>query len=329
MKKVSAILLCLIFLCGCSISEHRADFFAMNTIMQITAYGDAPTDEAKAMIMSLEKQLSVTDSDSDISRINTAGGKAVSVGADTAELIKGALKLCERTNGALDITIYPVLREWGFTTDEYRIPAKERLAELSEYVDYRAVKITENGVSVPEGFMLDLGAVAKGYASDKTLTLLKENGVKSALINLGGNVYALGKKPDGSAWKIGIADPLEPNTICGKISITDKAAVTSGSYERYFIGEDGVKYCHIIDPANLRPADSGLASVTIVAESGLLCDALSTAMFVMGKQAALEHWRTYRDFEMVLIETDGKITVTDGLEGVFEPVGERDYEIAR
>lgn len=329
MKKVSAILLCLIFFCGCSISEHRADFFAMNTIMQITAYGDAPTDEAKAMIVSLEKQLSVTDSDSDISRINTAGGKAVSVGADTAELIKGALKLCERTNGALDITIYPVLREWGFTTDEYRIPAEGRLAELSDYVDFRAVEITENGVSVPEGFMLDLGAVTKGYASDKTLALLKENGVKSALINLGGNVYALGKKPDGSVWKIGIADPLEPNTICGRISLTNKSAVTSGSYERYFIGEDGVKYCHIIDPANRRPADNGLAAVTIVAESGLLCDALSTAMFVMGKQAALEHWRTYRDFEMVLIETDGKITVTDGLEGVFEPVGERDYEVAR
>ncbi|MGN0650245.1 MAG: FAD:protein FMN transferase [Oscillospiraceae bacterium] len=329
MKRIAALFLCLLVFCGCSARETRTDFFAMNTFMQITAYGDAPADEAKAMIISLEKALSVTYADSDISRINSSNGEAVAVSAETAELIQAAIKLCERTDGALDITIYPVVREWGFTTDNYRIPDQETLSELSEYVDYRKVKTDGGSVSLPEGFMLDLGAVAKGCAADKTLALFKQNGVKSALINLGGNVYALGSKPDGSAWKIGIADPLKPEEICGRISVCDKAAVTSGDYERFFIGEDGKKYCHIIDPSDCRPADNGLCSVTIIADSGLLCDALSTAMFVMGKQAALEHWRTYRDFEMVLIEADGSITVTEGLEGVFEPVGERSYEVAR
>lgn len=329
MKKTAALLLCLLTLCGCSAKENRVDFFAMDTFMQITAYGDAPLDEAKSLIFSLEKELSVTNSDSDTARINSSGGAPVSVCENTAELVRESLELCERTNGALDITIYPVLREWGFTTNEYRIPDESRLAELSRYVDYRKVSVSGDSVSVPEGFMLDMGAVAKGFASDKTLALLKESGVKSALIYLGGNVYALGRKPDGSAWKVGIADPFEPNSICGRISVADKAAVTSGSYERYFTGEDGVNYCHIIDPDSCRPANSGLCSVTIVSDSGLLSDALSTAMFVAGKQAALEHWRTCRDFEMVLIESDGKITVTSGLEGNFEPTGGHEYEVAR
>ena len=329
MKKIGALLLCLLILCGCSASERITDFYAMNTIMRITTYGEAPTESAKALIQALDKQLSVTDSGSDIAKINAAGGKAVSVSGHTEALIRSALELCERTGGKLDITIYPVVREWGFTTDEYQIPDSDRLAELSQYVDYRRVSVSGGSVTVPEGFMLDMGAVAKGFASDKTLALLKENGVSSALIFLGGNVYALGKKPDGSAWKIGIADPFEPGEICAKLSVTDKAAVTSGDYERYFVGEDGVKYCHIINPETCRPADNGLCSVTIVADSGLLCDALSTALFAAGKQAALEHWRNYRDFEMVLIESDGKITVTAGLEDTFEPLGGRNYEIVQ
>ena len=327
-KRIFCVLCCLIFLCGCSAKQTRADFFAMNTIMQITAYG-APTDKARELVQSLDKQLSVTDPDSDISRINSSAGSSVSISESTSELIQTSLEMCARTNGALDITIYPVVREWGFTTDSFRIPDSGRLAALADYVDYRRVTVGGGSACVPEGFMLDLGATAKGFASDKVLALFRESEVSSALINLGGNIYALGSKPDGSPWEIGVADPLDPQNICGKLALTDKAAVTSGNYERYFIGDDGVTYCHIIDPADCRPADNGLAAVTIVADSGVMSDALSTAMFVMGKNSAIEHWRSYRDFEMLLIESDGSITITEGLEGIFTPIGGRKYEIAR
>ena len=175
---------------------------------------------------------------------------------------------------------------------------------------------TAGTASLPDGVEVDLGSVAKGYAGDVLTGLLKANGVKSALLDLGGNIQTVGTKPDGSSWRIGVRDPEDENGYIGVVSVSDKAVVTSGGYERYF-EQDGVRYWHILDPETGAPARSGLASVTVVGDSGLLCDALSTALFVMGLDRALEHWRTYRDFEAVFVCEDGSVTVTAGLEDSF------------
>ncbi len=175
-------------------------------------------------------------------------------------------------------------------------------------------------------YMLDLGSVAKGYTGDKVISLFKESGITSAIISLGGNVHALGSKPDGSPWKVALIDPNSPQTFIGNIEISDKAVITSGCYERYFVGEDGKQYCHIINPFDGYPADNGIASVTVIGSAGILCDALSTALFVMGKEAAIEHWREHNDFEMIIIEENGEITVTEGIKSSFSLSDPRDKD---
>ena len=321
MKVRTAILCMTIFavaLTGCSIKkekpEYKRDVFAMDTYMVLKVYdenGEAILESAEAEIKHLEMLFSVTDEKSDISRINGSGSAQVS--EDTVKLVSEALVYCEKTDGALDITVYPLLREWGFTTGKYQIPEDKDITALLEGVDYNNVTVEDGTVSIKNGGAMDLGAVAKGYTSDRLCNFLREQGVSSALINLGGNVQAVGTKPDGSPWKVGIEDPEDNSRIVCSLKIEDKAVVTSGNYERYFIGEDGRRYCHIIDPKTGRPADNGLVSVTIVGESGTACDALSTALFVMGKERAAEFLEKHTEIEAVLIDDDLRLYITDGI----------------
>ena len=319
MRRLFALCMALVLLSGCTGPSAQAaerTFFAMDTVMSVRIYGDgALLDAAEDRVRELEALWSVTDPGSEIYALNRDGSAALS--GDTAGLLAGALELCGRTGGALDITVYPVVRLWGFTTGEYNLPEAEAVEELLTRVDYARVALDETAwaASLPDGMELDLGSVAKGYAGDALSALLKSRGVESALLDLGGNIQAVGAKPDGTPWRIGVRDP-EGDGILGVVEVIDRAVVTSGGYERYF-EQDGVRYWHIIDPATGAPARSGLASVTVIGESGLVCDALSTALFVMGLDRALEHWREYRDFEAVFIAEDGSVTVTAGLEDSF------------
>ena len=272
-------------------------------------------DQAEARVRELEGLWSVTDGASEISTLNHDGSAELS--PETADLLRTALGMCERTGGALDISTYPILRAWGFTTGEYAVPEEEEIAALLPMVDYTQVMQDGTCASLPEGMEIDLGSVAKGCAGWRLAHLLKENGVTSALLDLGGNIQTVGAKPDGSPWRVAIRNPAGEGNV-GVVEVVDQAVVTSGGYERYF-EEDGVRYWHIIDPKTGAPARSGLASVTVVGESGLLCDGLSTALFVMGREGALEHWRQHRDFEAVLVSEDGSVTITAGLEGRFTP----------
>lgn len=309
----------LLALTGCAPRAQTASVFAMDTVMELTAYGDrACVDEAVSLIRALEARLSVTAEDSDIARLNRSGGGEAA--ADTMALLKRALELCKLTGGALDVTVYPLVRAWGFTTGEYRVPEDALLAELITKVDYAAVQLDGRTVRLPEGALLDLGAVAKGWAADRITELWRGAGVKSGLINLGGNVQVLGGKPDGSAWRVGIRDPFSED-ILGAVSVRDAAVVTSGGYQRYF-EQDGVRYCHIIDPETGRPADSGLASVTVIGAEGVLCDGLSTALYVMGREEAVRLWRENEGFDLVLVTEDGEAIITEGIEGSFTPMGD-------
>lgn len=315
---------------SCESSDR--DLFAMDTFMTMKAYGEnreKALSAASALILSLEEKLSVTSKDSEIWKINHAGGGITEISQETADIISFALDTAEKTGGALEPTIYPVLREWGFTTGDYKIPSAEMLAELLKKTGYKKVNLTGNMISIPIEMNIDLGAAAKGYTGDAVTQIFRDNGVTSAVISLGGNVQTLGSKPDGSDWKVSVRDPFDENSQMCVLSVSGKAIVTSGDYERFFIGEDGNKYCHIIDPSDGYPADSGLVSVTVIGESGIQCDCLSTALFVMGKDRAYEYWKEKGDFEMILVGTDGVMYVTAGIDQKLEVVNDMEKSVLK
>ncbi|MBQ5339034.1 MAG: FAD:protein FMN transferase [Oscillospiraceae bacterium] len=293
-----------------------ADIFAMDTYMNIKAYGrdaEAAVAEAEARIYKLEQTFSVTDETSDIRKINHAEGQPVTVSADTVSVLQTAQNMHHESGGAFCISLYPVLCAWGFTVGEYRIPSDSEITNLLQNVDDTQITVDAQTVRCPDAMQIDLGAVAKGYTGDAVMEIMQQHQIASAIINLGGNVQTCGSKPDGSAWTVGITDPFAPDSLLGTVRVTDKAVITSGNYERYFTGDDGQKYWHILDPADGFPADRGLVSVTVIGSSGAECDALSTALFVEGTEQAIQHWRRRSDFEMILVTADSELLLTEGI----------------
>ena len=330
--RVVAMLLLFVLLCGCGNGNTPAGdssvsrtVFAMDTVMELHPEGEHSKDacdRAERLILQLESELSVTDSGSDVYAVNHADGAPVTVSDDTLELLRAALDACAMTDGALDVSIYPVLCAWGFTTETYQVPDENTVADLLEHVDYTRVGLNEENdtVTLPKGMEIDLGSVAKGYTADRVIDVFRDCGVNSGMISLGGNVQVLGTKPDGSAWRIGVQDP-EGEGFVGVISAVNQAVVTSGGYERFF-EQDGVTYWHILDPATGSPARSGVVSSTVVGKSGVLCDALSTALFVMGPDRAAAFWKTHTGFDYLLVLDDGSLVLSEGLESVFEAAGD-------
>lgn len=316
----------LLFLCsGCAQSKPaQRQIFAMDTVMFFTAHGNHAENaltQAQDYILQLEQALSVTRPESDIAQINQNSGSWVKVGEETFSLLLAAKDLCLSTGGALDITAYPAVKAWGFTTGEYRVPDPAELAQLAEEIDYSRLELDKAGCSVrlPQGMELDLGALAKGWAGEQLVHRIKAQGIDSATLSLGGNVQTVGCKPDGSPWRVGIQDPhSQQGAYLASVAVEDMAVVTSGGYERYF-EENGVHYCHIIDPETAAPAQGGLASATIVGSSGTLCDAYSTALFLMGPEEAARFWQKHQtEFDYILVLEDGSIHITQGLNDTFQ-----------
>lgn len=306
----------ILLLCGCSESTQKKSFFAMDTYITVSASGKNAADSLDkvcSQLTELEGLFSVTAESSDISRINLSNGKSVEVSPETAELIGISKDIYRISGGKTDITVYPLVKEWGFTTGENKIPDNETIERLLKFTDCSQISVNGNYISVPDSFMLDLGSVAKGYSGKKAAELLKSEGIESAILDLGGNIQTIGSKPDGSPWKVAVADPYSPaETLC-IVSVRDKAVVTSGNYQRYFIGDDGKNYCHIINPETGFPADSGLASATVIGDDGAYCDGLSTALFVMGEEKAAEFIRQNKDYEAILVTEDGRIIISGGI----------------
>ena len=324
---LAALALCVTGLCACAPKSETASFFAMNTLMDITVYGAdiQAAYDAQSIVNSLDRELSATSESSAVYAANT--GEAARFTENGAELLSRAFDLCKETGGALDITVRPVMEAWGFTTDEYRVPGESELAELVKKVDFSAAAESFDGalLTLPEGMKIDLGAVAKGYAADRAVESLRAAGVEHAVLNLGGNVALVGANTKGEPWKVGVKDPFGKSSYVAVLSVADCNVVTSGGYERYF-EENGMTYWHIIDPETGMPARTGLAAVTIVGESGVECDAFSTALFVMGEEKGLEFWRQIGGFEALFIRDDGTIVITEGLQGSFE--SSSDWEVA-
>lgn len=256
---------------------HKVGVFAMGTYMTLTAYGESAQTALKLSedkIKKLEAMWSVRIEESDIYKVNHNGGKGTKISVKTAEALQFALDMAAQTEGALEPTIFPIITAWGFMSHDYRVSSEKDVDSLLKYVGYKKVTLEKNIVTLPAGMQLDFGAVGKGYAGDIISELLKVHGITSALLDIGGNVQMIGRKPDGSRWRVGIQNPFGEGRM-GVLEGEDGAVVTSGNYERYFIGEDGKRYGHIIDPHTGYPAENGLASVSIIAKEGKRCDALS------------------------------------------------------
>lgn len=287
MKRILVCALVLLLpLFGCrSKTAHSAAGIACDTVVTITAYAPQETvDETLRVIADWEAVLSRTVEGSDVWIVNHAGGNPVKVHPETAELLRLAVDIGEASKGAFDVTIAPASALWLFSADEPKVPDRDALQSAVSRVDYHNIVIEGNTVTLKNGAEIDLGGIAKGYIADRVAQYLREQGVTSACINMGGNVVTIGTKPDGTLWSIGVRDPNgTPEQSEEVLKLRDAAVVTSGTYERFFEA-NGVRYHHILDPKTGMPVSNGLDSVTIIGARSDLCDALSTACFVLGEE---------------------------------------------
>ena len=308
----------------------QSSIFAMDTYMTLVAYGDKAQDalaEAGRAINALEQQLSRTRENSDVWCINHGGGQ---VDLTTARLVEQSFRFSDETDGAFDITIAPLVDLWAINSDSPHVPTQAEIDALLPLVGVEHIHVDGDAVTLDKGCAIDLGGIAKGYASDRVAEIFAEHGIKSGTVSLGGNVYVCGKRPDGNPWNVAVQDPKGEGYAC-VLSLSDTFAVTSGGYQRFFTAEDGTVYQHIIDPATGYPVQSDLLSVTVVCSNGTRADAYSTALYVMGEEAAIRFWESRQGgdhaFEAVFITTDGRIVCTPGLTDQFVPQEDASYEV--
>lgn len=320
-------LLLLALLTGCARSERQSaekTVFAMDTVMELKAYGsgaDAALTLAAEEIRRLDAALSRDGADSEIAALNRTGASHLS--PDAANIIAKALEISRLTDGAFDITIAPVMDEWGFFTKDYRVPKNAELSKALKKVGSENVSLENDTVYLKNGAQIDLGGIAKGYLSGGIAEIFKANGVRSGIISLGGNVYAIGEKPNGEQWRVAIQNPNGDGHV-GSLCVSDAAVITSGGYQRFF-ERDSKIYHHIIDPKTGFPAENGLKSVTIICRDSAAADALSTALYVMGTEKAITYLEAHRDIEAVLVASDDSIYITRGITDTWQ--SEYDYKI--
>lgn len=331
MKRLTALLLSSLSLffvfSGCSVLQLESEknvfyndyeFYSMDTVVSMSIGG---TNSGKAYnaalqrTLELENKWSVTIDTSEVFAINNANGESVTVSDDTLGLLNFSLGISKRTGGAFEPTIYPIVKLWGFTTRKFYVPTSEEIENALKFVGYEKVTLNGNEISLPVGMSLDFGAVGKGYALDETLTVLKSYEISSALINFGGNIGLIGDK-NGEPWKIGVKSPNEAADF-GTLYLSDCAIATSGNYQRNFEDKNGNRYGHIMNPLTGTPMESDILSVTVVAKDGKVCDALATAIYVMGMDKAFELYRNSTDFELLILDTNNSIYLTEGLSSVF------------
>ena len=292
--------------------------FYFDTVVTIVLYGapEGLMDEIWADCAYYENLLSKTIEGSDVDRINHAEGKTITVHPETYEILRRAREVSDASGHAFSVTVAPLTELWDFTGGTERMPTEEELRTSLPLVNDDLMVLGEgNTVTLPAGMKIDLGGIAKGYIADQIAEHIRSR-VLGGTLNFGGNVYAVGIKPDASLFRIGIRDPLgaEGESIA-VISLSDLSIVTSGIYERFF-DKDGIRYHHILNPETGFPSDSDLASATIVSDSSMTADAVATACIVMGKDLALKYLQE-NGMNGILITRDGKIFTTEGFEDLF------------
>ena len=323
MRRMIAAILLLLCAAGCTLrpAGYTADFFAMDTFMSITAYGQhKQTAQQTAVrceqrVNALEPALSRTREDSDIYRLNQAAGAVCQVSADTYAAIEAAVEYAALTGGAFDPTMAPLTDLWGVNTDEARVPAQTEIDAALARVGYQNIELLgENKVRLLDGAQIDLGGIGKGFATDAVAELLDDG--NSVLAMLGGNIGAYGQNPsrDSGNWVVGVADPDDNADYIATVEVRDRSVVTSGDSERYF-EQGGRRYHHIFDPATGYPADSGLRSVTVIDTISTRADALTTALFVMGLEKGMAFCAA-QDVAAIFVTANRQVYATDKVDEV-------------
>lgn len=314
---------------GCSSARNtpvEAEGFYMGTVITEKVYGrnaQKAADEGMKRVEEIQNKMTIQTAGSEIDNLNQAAGNGqfVSLSSDSLFVLKTALKYSALSQGAFDVTVGPLDKAWGIYTNNPRILSQEEVVRLKKLVDYTDIEVNDadNTARLKRaGQVVDLGAIAKGYAGDEVINVFKKYGIKSAFVNLGGNVVTLGSKPDGTPWKIGIKDPrpaAEGDQI-GVLQVDNKSVVTSGDYERYVI-KNNVRYHHILDPRTGYPSKSGLISVTIVANISIDADALSTSVFILGLDKGMALIRSLQGVDAIMITEDKQIVITPGIKDNF------------
>lgn len=313
--------------------EYKSDQFLMDTLVSIRVYGkdaDKLREAVAAAYAEMHRIADLADGFpqpgttayriSDVCRINEqAGIKPVRAHQDVIAMLTLAKKYHDLSEGAFDVTIGPVMDLWGFGRNNPKVPPAGRLGEALALVGSENLVVSERDQTVflrKAGMKLDLGAVAKGYATEKAIQALKRHGIEKALIDAGGNIRVLGKNRRDIPWRIGIKAPRKADAIAAVLSLEDSAAVTSGDYYRFFEA-GGKRWHHILDPRTGYPAAENM-SVTAVTKDAGLADVLSTAFFVLKPEKALEMAKKLEGVDLFLVAADGRILHTPGLRGRIE-----------
>lgn len=343
------LLICMIFCTGCTekgsgeemvsstqkvqeeITSAEKNFFAMDTYMDVIAYGEQAEEavsRAQIRVEELDSMLSTGIEDSEVSLLNCNAEGILS--EDAFYLMKRSMNIRDITDGAFNPAIYPLMELWGFTTGQYQVPEEKEIKQCLTDIRSEDITLHEDSGTVEfekEGIKIDFGGIAKGYTSAQIMEIFKECGIESGMVSLGGNVQVLGNKTDGNLWRVAIQNPNSDESYLGILETRDRAVITSGGYERYF-EQDGKTYHHILDPETGYPADSGLKSVTIVSGDGVLADGLSTALFVMGTEKAKEFWeKSEEDFDVILWTEEKQLYVSEGIADSFDT--DYDMEVIR
>lgn len=335
-RKIFIIVLILIgiaHLCFADVKEFTRASMSMNTLISIKVFAEdnKPINEAFKLLDNLDKELSMYNSSSIISQINSnAGHQKISVSDEVLEVLNDSLKVHEISNGVFNPLIGPVTNLWKINRADNTVPSKENLDEAVKLSDISNLEIENNSVFLKhEGCILDLGGIAKGFASKKISDSLKANGVKSAIIDLGGNVQVLGKKIDGSNWNIGVRDPSNARgTPALVLSVNNTAIITSGGYERFKI-VNGKKYSHFFDVKTGESITNDLLSATVVTPDGSLADGLATAFMASGFEKSLEIMKKIPSSTGVILIrlVDGEIKIY-ATENLSQSISRALYEIS-
>lgn len=298
--------------------------YVLGTIVQLKAYGryaEEAIQDAVHRLNEIDDKMSVFKDYSEISMINkNAGNTSKTVSSDVFNLIKSSLEYSNLLEGSFDITISPLVSLWGIGTKKEKIPRDEEIIKTKQLVNYKDVILDEKNKRIMlknKNQSIDLGGIAKGYAADEVRNIFKKYNIKSALIDLGGNIFVLGKKENKKLWKVGIQDPFKKRGVfLGVIKIQNKSIVTSGNYEKFFV-HSGKRYHHIIDPRTGYPSESEIISATVISDKSIDGDGLSTGLYILGVEKAIEIVEENEGIDAIFITKDKKIYLTSGIKKKF------------
>ena len=334
---IGILILSIIPLYGCAYKRDTEPIskteYMLGTICTITLYDDKPEfviDKAFNRVKQIEDKMSVNKSGTELDAIAEGSGKKyVKVSDDTFYVLEKGKYYSQQSGGSFDITVGPLVKLWGIGTDHARLPEYKEIQAKRALVNYKDLLLDKKNKKVMlarTGMSLDLGGIAKGYAADEAARVLKENGVKHAIINLGGNVLALNSNPQGKPWKIGVQDPFQSRgNVVASLEVTNKTVVTSGIYERYF-KKDGKIYHHILNPFTGYPMDNNLASVTLITNTSINADAMTKNAFYLGINKGLDYINSISGLQGIFITKDKKVYITKGLKDNFKII-DSDYKL--